>query len=260
MMRARRQFGPRAARVGREVPDRPGQASPDLPRRTRASMPLHAAGFTLIELMIVIGLILLLVGGLGFSLGDTAGHSLATAQNLVAGLVDTARAEAAVNQTEARLVIYGSRPPTGDSGKFLRVLQVFRNEPSGSAAWVGVGNPVYLPRGVYVVPPSTAGLLAAGVAWPANPAPLSTLTANFTLNAAAAPPGTAFNGAALFWIGYHADGSLSATLGAQPYGKLAVATATLTNSLPAFTNSGAVRGVLIRPNGAVLRVNDVASF
>ena len=218
--------------------------------------------FTLIELMVVAGLIALLVGVLSLSLSDTGGNALASAQKEIGSLVGSARAQAAVNQTEARVVIYATRPPSGDSDKYLRVLQVFRNEPFGSATWIGVGMPVYLPRGVYLVPTPIAGLLASGVTWPTNPAPLSTLNSGFVLNSTSAPPGTVFNGATLFWIGYNADGTINVTLGTQPYAKLVVATGVLSSSnLPAFNNPGAVRGVLIRlGTGAITYVNDAQSF
>jgi hypothetical protein len=211
--------------------------------------------------MMVIALIALLVGAFGLSLGDSGGNSLASAQKSVGSLVGAARAQAAVNQTEARLVVYATRPPAGDSDKYLRLLQVFRNEPFGSSTWVAVGSPTYLPRGVYLVPTSTTGLLASGVTWPTNPAPLSTLNSGFSLNSASAPIGTAFSGATLLWFGFNPDGSISGTVTITPYAKLVVATGALSStSLPAFNNAGAVRGVLTRPTGAVTFVNDAASF
>ncbi len=272
MTRADSQSGLRVAQVGRVIPNPLPQDVRTTERRVKDNAPyllsgrplvrrsLGKDGFTLIELMIVIGLIILLVSGLSLALGDPAGNSLSSAQNLVASLAGTARAQAAVTQAEARVVVYAARPPSGDAEKYLRVLQVFRNEPAGSSAWVAVGTPVYLPRGVYLVPPSTAGLLAPGVTWATNPAPLSTLNSGFTLPAAAAPVGTPFNGATLFWLGYNPDGSVNAGTAAQPYAKLVVATATVANNLPAFNNPGAVRGVVIRPSGAVMFVNDAASF
>ena len=104
-------------------------------------------GLTLIEIMSVIGLIVIFIGAFGFALRDNAGSSLTSAQNTLGALVGQARAQAAVNQTKARLLIYAVRPPTGDVEKYLRLLQVFIANPPDSNTWVPVGSPVYLPRG-----------------------------------------------------------------------------------------------------------------
>lgn len=216
---------------------------------------LGAGGFTLIELMVVVGVIVLLVGGIGFALRDTAGGSLANAQNILATLAGQARAQAAVNQTEARVLIYAVRPPGGDADKYLRLLQVFIASPQGSTTWQPVGAPVYLPRGIYIVPASTAGLLD-GIAWPANPAPVSTLGIGTNPNQ---PNGSAFFGAStVFYVGFRADGSLDPA--PNPYLKLVVTTGSLKNNLPAFAQANAVRGVLIRPSGAVTFVNRAEEF
>ena len=61
--------------------------------------------------MTVVGLIVILVGGSSFALRDKAGSSLTSAQNTLAALVGQTRAQAAVNQTEARLLIYAVRAP-----------------------------------------------------------------------------------------------------------------------------------------------------
>ncbi len=217
-------------------------------------------GFTLIELLVVVGLIGVLAAGLGLALGDSGGNSLATGQTTMAALVGTARAQAAVNQTQAVLAIFGSRPPAGDPEKYLRMMQVFRDDtPTGTArTWVPVGSAVTLPRGIYVVPPTTTGLITPGVTWPTNPPLLSTLQTGFN---PLQPAGTPFGGAnpqALF-LQFNADGTM-AQLGTQAYARLLVATASLTNNIPQFNNNAAVRGLLIRPSGAVTFVNDATSF
>lgn len=213
--------------------------------------------FTLIELMMVVAIIAVLAAGLALALGDTGGNSLATGQTTLAGLVNTARAQAAVNQTETRLLIYGTRPPAQDAAeKFLRLLQVVRAEPAGSGRWVAVGSAVPLPRGIFVVPPSTAGFLAAGVTWPANPPLLSTLGGPLSH---AQPTGTPFGTALAYYIEFKADGTIT-QVGTQQYARLLVATATNGPTGPLFNNNAAVRGLLIRPSGAVTFVNDATNF
>jgi prepilin-type N-terminal cleavage/methylation domain-containing protein len=218
-----------------------------------------ARAFTLLELLVVVGLIALLAAGFGIALGDTGGNALASAQTTVATMVGSARAQAAVHQTEAVLAIYGTRPPTGDPEKYLRLLQVFRNSTPGAArpTWVAAGSPATLPRGVYVVPPSTAGLLASGVTWPSNPPRVSTLRGPIAL---AQPAGTPFGtGATAFVVEFAADGTI-AQIGALPHSRLVVATAARVNNLPQFNNNAAARGLILRPSGAVTFVNQAIGF
>lgn len=233
--------------------------APERSRSSRGRPP--GGGFTLIELLAVVSIIAIVALGLGLALNDNSGSSLASAQTTLATLMGQARAQAALHQTEARLMIYAVRPPSGDPEKYLRLLQVFLNTAttSGSQTWTPVGNPVSLPRGVFVVPQSTTGLLAAGVAWPSNPAPVSLLG---TMGSPGQPVGTAFNGAStVFFLEFMPDGSVNAgTVPSTPYLKLAVATGALANNIPQFTNSAAVRGLIVRPTGAVSFVNDAASF
>jgi hypothetical protein len=110
------------------------------------------------------------------------------------------------------------------------------------------------------VPTSTTGLLASGVTWPTNPAPLSSLGTDVAPNSAGV--GTPFNGAStVFYLQFGPEGSVSAgAVSVAPYAKLIVATATLTNNIPQFNNAGAIRGLLVRPTGAITFVNDAASF
>ncbi len=219
--------------------------------------PCRRSAFTLVELLVVIGLIALLVGGFSLALGDTGATSLATAQNTLASLVGTARAQAAVKQTEARLLVYATRPPGGDTEKYLRCLRVVIANTPGStgtgATWTAVGAPVSLPRGVCLVPSTTTGLLAAGVIWPSNPSPNSTLLAAARYTVVGDPAASAAD--TYLALEFAPEGAVLPAAA-----KLAVATATIANGLPQFDNAGAIRGLQIRASGAITRINDAGSF
>src|SRR5581483_3503981 len=106
-------------------------------------------------------------GALALSGRGGEGAALANAQGIVEGLVSSARAQAALNQTRARLLVYAQQPPNGDANKYLRYLQVVREEPASSNTWVATGDAVILPAPVCVVPPAPvpATHLNTGVTW-----------------------------------------------------------------------------------------------
>jgi prepilin-type N-terminal cleavage/methylation domain-containing protein len=222
-------------------------------------LALRRRAFSLVELLVVIGIIALIAGGFGLALNDSGGNALASGQTTLAALVNTARAQAAVNQTNARVLIYGARPPAGDAEKFLRLLQVVREIlPIGSNRWEPVGPPVSLPQGVYLVPTSTSGLLAAGVVWPTSPVLTSTLSGPVGHGQPQTAP---MGNNAAYYLQFGPDGTVvSPPLVGTAYWRLTVSTAALASNVPAFNNSGAVRGVLIRPSGSVTFVNEATSF
>jgi len=122
----------------------------------------HLRGFTLIELLVVIGLISVLVAGIGLSMrqGDPT-SALRAGQNTLVGLMSAARGQAALNQTDAMIVVDVTNV---NNDEFLRSLQVvvLTGAPN---FWRPVGDPILLPQGVYVVPPASAtatGLVMTG--------------------------------------------------------------------------------------------------
>ena len=155
------------------------------------------------------------------------------------------------------MLVGAERPPSGDAEDFLRLLQVYRAEPAGSDTWVASGAAVYLPRGVYVVPPSTNGLLAPNVLWPTNPPLESTLT---PVRDPRQPAGTPFADiASVLVLEFKTDGTPTLPNG-EPHGRVVLATAVLNAGVPHFNNAAAVRGILIRPNGAISFANDASAF
>lgn len=162
---------------------------------TSKAIRVRTNAFTLIELLVVIGLIAVLSGGVGLALQDGSENALSSAQLTLAGLTGAARAQAALHQTEARLLIYGEPPPSGDPDKFLRVLQVVRADPAGSNKWHAVGGSVTLPRGVFVVPGASASASSLG-------------SANFN------PVLEESSFGAAYWLEFTAEGSFTSSGGA----------------------------------------------
>ena len=236
------------------------------------------AGFTLVELMTVIGIVIILAAGAGIAIAGrgSEGAALSNAQNTVASLVGLTRVQAALHQTNTRLLIYAQQPPAAnaDAIKYLRALQVVRLDtlPNGSTAWVAVGDPELLPEPICVVPPSPVPVnhLNTGVTWQNNAAtgPVSTVSTltgfsyrgQSNLNAALQFFGKQGQNGRIHFIEFAPDGTVVSNTTGNPT-KIALTTAVLgINALPRFNNANSVRGLFIRRNGAVSMVNSATGF
>lgn len=232
-------------------------------------------GFSLIELLVVVGLIVVLVGVVSFALSGrgSEGVALANAQSILSGLVTSTRSQAALHQTNARLIVYATVPSgtVGDANKYLRMLQVVRLEGSN---WVAVGGPVTLPGSICVVPvsPVPATHLATGVTWNNNAttgpvSTLSTATGFSTIGQSVVAGGrttaqyfgTTGSGR-IFYLEFDSTGTVVSNLTSNPT-RIALTTAVTEPSVPPkFNNANRVRGLFIRKSGAISLVNDATSF
>lgn len=234
--------------------------------------------FTLVELMVVIGLIILLAAGAGIAIAGRGGEgaALGNAQNMVASLVGLTRVQAALHQSNTRLIIYAQQPPAAnaDATKYLRAFQVVRLDalPNGTTAWVAVGDPVVLPEPICVVPPSPVPVnhLNTGVTWNNNAAtgPVSTLqtATGFSYrgqsNATAALQffGRQGQNGRIHFLEFAPDGTVVSNTTGNPT-KVALTTAVLgINALPRFNNANSVRGLFVRRTGSVSLVNSATGF
>lgn len=255
--------------VGHAKPSLVAQATRPRGAVRRALRSRSARGFTLVELLTVVGLIIVFVAGVGLAIAGRGGEgaALRNAQSILAGLVGTARAQAALHQTRARLVVYAQMPPQGDAAKYLRTLIVLREDPSDSGRYVATGDPVTLPAPICVVPPAPVPTnhLRTGVTWNNNAAtgPVSTFTVltGFSYRGQTSATTGQFFGqqgtsGRVLYLEFQPDGTLASNMT-----KIALTTAILGgNILPQFDNANTVRGLFVRKSGAVSLVHEATGF
>jgi hypothetical protein len=222
--------------------------------------------------------IVLLVGLGAMALAGRGGEgaALTNSQGIVSSMVGATRAQAALHQTKARLVIYGQMPPAANASadKYLRSLIVLREDPVDSGRYVAAGDYVTLPAPICVVPPSPVPTnhlrLPAGQNWNNNVAtgPVSTLTVanGFSYRGQSTATTTQFFGVQgqsgrILYLEFDHTGSVISPVTSGTPVKIALATAILGgNALPLFNNASGVRGLIVRKTGAIALVDDATSF
>ncbi len=214
-------------------------------------------GFTLVELLAVIGIIAVMTGVLGLALRDGGPPAaLQSAQGTIASLVAAARAQAAVSQNRTMLVV--NADPTDEH--FLRDLAIAVETAPNSGQWRVATDGALLPRGIYIVPGSgsAAGTVLTGGdagtgAWPAGRrSSLAPVPAETIAPTPESPAGVFLGLTSLFT----AQGTVDHAGG----GRLVLAAARPTATGVVFDHPERVRGVVLSAYGVAVLVNDGPGF
>lgn len=217
------------------------------PEKVNASRKSRSGAFTLIELLVVIGIIGILAGGVGLILrGNNPGAALRAAQSTLIGTLSAARGQAALNQTNAMIIVQSD--PAVDN--FLRSVRVVVEITAGSGTWKEVGGEVILPQGVYIVP-NSATLTGAAV----SNSTAKRLSSFFTTSASV--PGLTINGVST--TTNFLQSTVFTPLGGigSVGGRVLVAAGTSTGATTiTLDNTAAVRGFIISKYGVATLVNE----
>ena len=111
-----------------------------------SSKPL-SSGFTLLELLVVIAVMALMMGLVGFSLLGGGGSSLDAAQRELVSLVQQARQQATLSGKEIRLIVHDD---PANLEKFHRYIEMIERDANGT--WQVLGEGVFLADQVFFVP------------------------------------------------------------------------------------------------------------
>ena len=216
----------------------------------------RTAAFTLIELLVVIGIIAVLAGIIGGALrGGNPGTALQAGQSTLVSLLANARGQAALNQTNAMLIV-DVNDVTNDN--YLRAFQVVIESTANPGKYIKTGDIVKLPQGIYLVP-LTAGSLPAvtlsnsGGAWPSKRVSTAIQAPGPSINwdnTVTAPDSNVY-------LQFKTYSQFGTTSGGQII--LAAGRRTSANSI-LLSNAEAIRGVNLSKYGIATLVNEGASF
>lgn len=207
--------------------------------------------FTLIELLVVIGIIAALAAGVGLALRDNNPSSaLRGAQGLTVSALSSARGQAALNQSVAKLIVQADK----SKETFLRAIRVVVSSDGGTT-WRQVGGEMVLPSRVYIVPSgSVSGLTPAGSG---RKSTFFNNAAPATVSGISASDGTWISSGWISPLGVLTTGSGSTIVS----GDIVVGSGQITGAGEVtLDNYESLRGVSVSRYGVATIVNDAASF
>lgn len=203
-------------------------------------------GFSLIELLVVIGIIVIAASVIFTASGGGAGAALSSAQRIISGVAQGARGQAILKNAKTRLIIYND---PADIDKYRRFFGIIYESESGSNEWIAATQGTYLPEGIYFDPVVSAS--KSGGNWTAA----NTMTLNFPRATAQAPG----SGQQYYYYEFESNGT-SASANAWIVFRAATLDPSTLNGIPGFLADPAkefIRAALIlRRAGTTTMVTD----
>ena len=112
----------------------------------------NISGFTVIELLIVLSLILLASSYVVVTSGTNYSLALNSSQRLLTSICHGARGQSILNQTPVRVIIYADKGLTRDDDKYLRFMGIIKQDENDPQKWHSASKGSYLSKGIYFMP------------------------------------------------------------------------------------------------------------
>ena len=134
----------------------------------------RARAYTLVELLVVIGVLSIAFSLLYIGAGSGDGAKLSSAQRTLSGLVKAARSQAILKNARVRLIIHNDAD-IDEIDKYRRFIGIvyFGTDSDGDQGWIAAGKGAYLPKGIYF--DAATSNTQSGAAW----SEASTMQINF---------------------------------------------------------------------------------
>jgi prepilin-type N-terminal cleavage/methylation domain-containing protein len=115
-------------------------------------MKKQSKGFTLIELVVVLAIMILAFSFIVINTTNDEGVSLKSSQRILSSIAQGVRGQAILKQKPSRLIIYADKGEDRDDDKYLRFFGIITQDPQDSSKWIAGTKGTYLPKGIYFMP------------------------------------------------------------------------------------------------------------
>ena len=109
---------------------------------------MNKRGFTILELLVVLAVMGVMIGALGFSFVGVNQSNLGDAQRSLISLCQKAKSLAVSNATESRIIVVAD---SEDPNKYLRQAMLIYQDKNNTSYWQIFDDSFHLPEGVWFV-------------------------------------------------------------------------------------------------------------
>ena len=123
---------------------------------------MNKRGFTILELLVVLAVIGVMIGALGFSFVGVNQSNLGDAQRSLISLIQKARSLAVSNATESRIIVVAD---SENPNNYLRQAMLIYQDKNNTEYWKIVEDDFYLPEEIWFV---SGELMTESQDWPSE--------------------------------------------------------------------------------------------